>query len=206
VDDQLLEAESENGQAWDGVRRVREPLAWTLLAIAAVIVLVTACQLFNIAGAQVPLPVPASSFATRAAVLAPQFLAAVVIAPPLLAVALAAAGHGIAARARQVVTGAFAVQAATVLLAVICLAGAASSQLRPGTWFVLEGTVAAIPVAGLVFIGAVLASPSLRPAPLGPGFDDDADPDDDADLHVIDRHLGDDNPDTGDDVDFGGHY
>ena len=39
---------SETAQAWDSVRRVREPVAWVLLAIAAIAVLVSAWQLFGL--------------------------------------------------------------------------------------------------------------------------------------------------------------
>jgi hypothetical protein len=50
---------SETVQGWDTVRRVREPVAWTLLALTAIILLVSACQLFNLAGAKVPGTSPA---------------------------------------------------------------------------------------------------------------------------------------------------
>ena len=53
------EVPSEPAQAWDSVRRVREPVAWTLLALTAIIVLVSAGQLFNLAGATIPVLSPA---------------------------------------------------------------------------------------------------------------------------------------------------
>ena len=56
------EAPAEAAQAWDSVRRVREPLAWALLVIAAIAVLVSAWQLFGLPGAPVataPRPVAA---------------------------------------------------------------------------------------------------------------------------------------------------
>jgi hypothetical protein len=59
VDDHQGEERSEIAQAWDTVRRVREPIAWTLLALTAIIVLVSACQLFNLAGAKIPVSSPA---------------------------------------------------------------------------------------------------------------------------------------------------
>jgi hypothetical protein len=65
------EVPSETAQAWDDVRRVREPVAWTLLVLTAIIVLLSACQLFNLAGAKISVvsppavssaaPVPAGS-------------------------------------------------------------------------------------------------------------------------------------------------
>jgi hypothetical protein len=45
---------SETAQAWDSVRRVREPVAWILLVVAAVAVLVSAWQLFGLPGDGVP--------------------------------------------------------------------------------------------------------------------------------------------------------
>jgi hypothetical protein len=59
VDDQQHDERPETAQSWDGVRRFREPLAWTLLLIAAFIVLVSACQLLNLADAKIPIPSPA---------------------------------------------------------------------------------------------------------------------------------------------------
>jgi hypothetical protein len=51
---------------WDSLRWLREPLAWTLLALAALIVVVSACQLFHLAGATIPVgqPVAVSSSAS----------------------------------------------------------------------------------------------------------------------------------------------
>ena len=51
---------SETAQAWDSVRRVREPVAWALLVLTAIIVLVSACQLFNLAGAKIPVSSPSA--------------------------------------------------------------------------------------------------------------------------------------------------
>jgi hypothetical protein len=63
MSDQLgEEAPAETAQAWDSVRRVREPLAWALLTVTAIWVLVSAWQLFGLPGAPVataPHPVAA---------------------------------------------------------------------------------------------------------------------------------------------------
>jgi hypothetical protein len=50
---------SDAPRMWDSVRWLREPLAWTLLALAAIIVLISACQLFKLAGATIPVATPA---------------------------------------------------------------------------------------------------------------------------------------------------
>jgi hypothetical protein len=67
MSDQLgEETPSETAQAWDSVRRVRQPLAWALLAIAAIAVLVSAWQLFGLPGAPVataPSPVAVATAA-----------------------------------------------------------------------------------------------------------------------------------------------
>lgn len=53
--DQLGEfVPSETAQAWDSVRRVREPLAWALLVVAAIAVLVSAWQLLGLPGDGLP--------------------------------------------------------------------------------------------------------------------------------------------------------
>jgi hypothetical protein len=175
---------SETAQAWDSVRRVREPVAWALLVLTAIIVLVSACQLFNLAGAKIPgiiSPAPASAFALRASAVAGQFFPAIVIAPPVLAVVLVAFCRGLTEHARQVVQTAAVVQAVAFVLGVISLEGAAASHTRPGTWFLLAVPELAIAATALVFTGAVLWSRELRS--LARGFqglgDDDEDFEDD---------------------------
>ena len=57
----------EAAQAWDSVRRIREPVAWTLLAITAIAVLVSAWQLFGLPGNGMPAgPVATSAPVTGA--------------------------------------------------------------------------------------------------------------------------------------------
>ena len=67
MSDQLgEEAPAETAQAWDSVRRVREPVAWILLVITAIWVLVSAWQLFGLPGAPVPVPAAARQVAVPA--------------------------------------------------------------------------------------------------------------------------------------------
>ena len=102
------EAPAETAQAWDSVRRVREPVAWLLLVITAIWVLVSAWQLFGLPGAPVPVPVPVAArqvavpvgapvthtpspvpvttFGLRASAVAPQFVAGGIFVLPVLAV------------------------------------------------------------------------------------------------------------------------
>jgi hypothetical protein len=190
MSDQLGEgAPSETVQAWDTVRRVREPVAWTLLALTAIILLVSACQLFNLAGARIPVPSPAravsgaapvpvgsspapvpvgsspasvSAFALRASVVAPQFIAVAVQALPVLAVVLVAFCGGLSERARQVVQTAAVVLAVAFVLGLISLAGAAGAHVRPGSWFILEAAGLAITATALIFSGAVMWSRPFR--------------------------------------------
>jgi hypothetical protein len=190
MSDQLGEgAPSETVQAWDTVRRVREPVAWTLLALTAIILLVSACQLFNLAGARIPVPSPAravsgaapvpagsspapvpvgsgpapvSAFALRASVVAPQFIAVVVQALPVLAVVLVAFCGSLSERARQVVQTAAVVLAVAFVLGLISLAGAAGAHVRPGSWFILEAAGLAITATALIFTGAVMWSRPFR--------------------------------------------
>lgn len=213
MDDQQRDETSETAHAWDSVRWLREPLAWTLLALAAIIVLVSACQLFNLAGAKIPVaspapvassttvpvgsspppgpvgpvPAPVSAFALRASAVAPQFINFGVQVMPALAVVLVAFCGGLTERARHVAQTAAVVLAAAFLLGLISLEGAAGSHTRPGTWFFLEVPGLAITATALAFTGAVLWSRPFRL--LAPRFQD----------------LGDDDEDFEDDPDFGGH-
>jgi hypothetical protein len=61
-----------------GSESLGEPIAWTLLVVAAIAVLVSACQLFGLPGAPVSAPsslVVPRTFAVRASTVAPQFVA-----------------------------------------------------------------------------------------------------------------------------------
>jgi len=61
MSDQLGEdVPSETAQAWDSARRVREPIAWTLLVLTAIGVLISAWELFGLPGARL-LPLPLQS-------------------------------------------------------------------------------------------------------------------------------------------------
>jgi hypothetical protein len=171
---------SETAQAWDSVRRVREPVAWALLVFTAIIVLVSACQLFNLAGAKIPgiiSPLPASAFALRASAVAGQFFPAIVIAPPVFSVVLVAFSGGLTEHAREVVQTAAVVQAVAFVLGVISLVGTAASHTRPGTWFLLVTPELAIAATALIFTGAVLWSRELRSS--APRFIDLGDDDED---------------------------
>jgi hypothetical protein len=168
ISDQLGDdVSSETAQTWDAARRVREPIAWALLAFTAIYVLVGACQLFNLAGAGDSVPAVlflgrVNLFALRAAATAPVFVAAIVIAPPVLSVVLVAFCGGLTDHARQVVQTTAAVQAVAFVLGVISVAGAAGIS-RPGSWFILQAAALAIGATALIFTGAVLRSQALRP-------------------------------------------
>jgi len=162
--------------------------AWALLVLAAVIVLVSAGQLFNLPGARLPVvggPAP-SAFALRASAVTPQFISAELVALPVLAVVLVAFSGGLTEHARQMLQTTAAVQAFTLVLGVISLAGAAGSQ-RPGTWFILETAGLAVVATALIFTTAVTRSPAVHS--LAPRFED----------------LGDDDEDFDDDSDIGDH-
>lgn len=69
-----VDVPSRAAQAWDSVRRVREPVAWVALVLTAFYVVVSGCQFFNLADATAPVPIPGpggtgpalSAFALRA--------------------------------------------------------------------------------------------------------------------------------------------
>ncbi len=77
------EVPPEIAQAWDSVRRAREPLALALLAIAAIAVLVSAWQLFGLPGAPVTAAPSPVAVATAAPVTAAPSPVAVVPGAPV---------------------------------------------------------------------------------------------------------------------------
>ena len=187
------EVPSETAQAWDSVRRVREPLAWILLVVIAIAVLVSAWQLFGLPGAPVPTPprpvavvssapVPAAPspvagvpgapppspvtptpFGLRASVLAPNFAEGGVFLLPVLSVILVAFAGGVTGHARQVVQGAVSIQAVALGLGLVSWLGALGAHVRPGVWFIFDATELAAVAAALIFTVAVLRSRALHP-------------------------------------------
>ncbi len=191
-------AAAETAEAWGSARRVREPVAWTLLVLTATLLVTTAWQLFALPGApliaapvasppgQVP-PAPVASFALRASVIAPNFASIGIILLPVLSVILVAFTGGLTGRARQVVQMAISIQAIGLGLGVLSWLGAFGSHTRPGIWFIIIGAELAIAVAALVFTIAVLGSPALyaEPANYQDYPEDEDDPEDE------DEDLGD---------------
>jgi hypothetical protein len=184
MSDQLgEEAPAETAQAWDSVRRVREPIAWILLVVTVIWVLVSAWQLFGLPGAPVPVPavarsvavpvgapvthipspVPVTTFGLRASAVAPQFVAGGIFLLPVLAVILVAFAGGLTGRARQVVQAAVAIQAVALALGVLSWLGALGGHMRQGVWFIFDAADLAAVAAALIFTVAVLRSRALRP-------------------------------------------
>lgn len=184
MSDQLgEEAPAETAQAWDSVRRVREPVAWILLVVTAIWVLVSAWQLFGLPGAPVPVPaaarsvavpvgapvthtpspVPVTTFGLRASAVAPQFVAGGIFVLPVLAVILVAFAGGLTGRARQVVQAAVTIQAVALALGVLSWLGALGGHMRQGVWFIFDAADLAAVAAALIFTVAVLRSRALRP-------------------------------------------
>jgi hypothetical protein len=171
------EAASETAQAWDSARRVREPIAWTLLVLTAIGLLIGAWQLFSLPGAPVitvPGPAQATTFALRASAVAPQFVAAGIITLPVLSVILVAFTGGLTDRARDVVQTAVSIQAVTLGLGLLSWLGAVGGHVRAGIWFIAYAMYLGVVVAALVFTVAVRRSQALRsPVPQFQDFGDD---------------------------------
>ena len=182
MSDQLGEdVPADTAQAWDSVRRVREPVAWILLVVTAIWVLVSAWQLFGLPSAPVPAPphpvavpvdapvtyapspVAVTTFGLRASAVAPQFVAGGIFVLPVLAVILVAFAGGLTDRARQVVQATVAIQAVALGLGLLSWLGALGGHVRQGVWFIFYATDLAAVAVALVFTVAVLRSRALRP-------------------------------------------
>lgn len=188
MDDQRREeAPSETAQAWDSARRLREPIAWTLLVLTAIGLLISAWLLFGLPGTPpitapgpvpvTPGPVPVTTFGLRAAAVAPQFVADGIFVLPIVSVILVAFAGGLTDRARPVVQTAISIQAVTLGLGVLSWLGAVGAHVRPGIWFISEARALAIVATGLIFTVAVRRSQALRP-PM-PQFEDFLEDDED---------------------------
>ncbi len=182
MDDQRREeAPSETAEEWDSARRLREPIAWTLLVLTAIGLLISAWQLFGEPGTPpitapgpVPGPVPVTTFGLRAAAVAPQFVAGGIFLLPIVSVILVAFTGGLTDHARQVVQTAISIQAVTLGLGLLSWLGAVGAHVRPGIWFFSYATELAIVATGLIFTAAVRRSQALRlPMPQFEDFPED---------------------------------
>jgi hypothetical protein len=186
MDDQRREeAPSETAHAWDSARRLREPVAWTLLVLTAIGLLISAWLLFGLPGTppitapvaspvSAPSPVPVTTFALRAAAVAPQFVEDGIFALPIVSVILVAFAGGLTDRAREVVQTAISIQAVTLGLGLLSWLAALGAHVRPGIWFISDARSLAIVATGLIFTAAVRRSRALRfPMPQFEGFPED---------------------------------
>ncbi len=103
------------------------------------------------------------TFALRAAVVTPQFVAGGIFLLPILSVVLVAFAGGLTDRARLVVQTAISIQAVT--LGLLSWLSALGAHVRPSIWFVSVATELAIVATGLVFTAAVRRSQALRSHP-----------------------------------------
>jgi hypothetical protein len=167
------DVQSGTAQAWDSVRRVREPVAWALLVLAAVIVLGIAGQLFNLPGARLPIcgaPPTGTSvtgpscFELRAVLVEPQTFSWFVVASPVLSVVLVAFSGGLTNHARQVLKAAAAVQAGALILGVVSLAGivGATGVYQNASSYISQAAGLAIAATALIFTAAVTRSQAVR--------------------------------------------
>jgi hypothetical protein len=161
------DAPSGTAQAWDSVRRIREPVAWALLVLAAVMVLVSAGQLFGVPGLGLPIcggpprGLGPNCFALRASEAEPQFVDWIVIAPPLVSLVLVAFSGGLTKHARQVLKTVAAVQAGTLVFGAVSLAGS-TGGFQQGIQYVYEGAGLAVTATALIFTAAVIRSQAVR--------------------------------------------
>ncbi len=164
MSDQLGEGvPSEAAQAWDSVRRVREPVAWALLAIAAIAVLVSAWQLFGLPGNGLPAGPVATSSSAPATAPRPVPVtpgAPVVTAPSPVGVTPGTFGFRASAVAPQFVAGGiFTLPVLSVIL--VAFAGGLTDRARQVVWTAVSIQAVALGLGVLSWLGAL--SGHLRP-------------------------------------------
>jgi hypothetical protein len=159
MSDQLAEdMPSETAQAWDGVRRVREPVAWALLVVAAIAVLVSAWQLFGLPGNGLPAgPVATSAPATTApSPVAVTPSAPVNTAPSPVAVTPGTFGFRASAVAPQFVAGGiFILPVLSVIL--VAFAGGLTDRARQVVRTAVSIQAVALGLGVLSWLGALSA-------------------------------------------------
>jgi hypothetical protein len=165
MSDQLgQDVPSETAQVWDSVRRVREPIAWTFLVLTAIWVLISVWELFGLPGAPVPSPFPVTTFAIRASVVAPQFVALGIVALPVVSVILVAFAGGLTDHARQVVQTAISILAVALGLGVLSWLGALHAH-TPAP--VASSAPVAVPAPVSSPVPVSSPAPVAGPAPAG---------------------------------------
>lgn len=155
--DQLGEdVPSETAQAWDSVRRVREPVAWALLVVAAIWVLVSAWQLFGLPGNGLPAgPVATSAPVTTApSPVAVTPSAPVTTAPSPAAVTPGTFGFRASAVATQFVAGGiFTLPVLSVIL--VAFAGGLTDRARQVVQTAISIQIVALGLGGLSWVVAL---------------------------------------------------
>ena len=157
MSDQLGEdVPSETAQAWDSVRRVREPVAWALLAVAAIAVLVSAWQLFGLPGNGLPAgPVATSAPVTTAPSPVPVTPGTpVTTAPSPVAVTPGTFGFRASAVAPQFVAGGiFTLPVLSVIL--VAFAGGLTDRARQVVQTAISVLVVALGLGVLSWLAAL---------------------------------------------------
>ncbi|HEY2506330.1 MAG TPA: hypothetical protein VGI58_07420 [Streptosporangiaceae bacterium] len=191
------EAPSEPAHPWEQVRRLREPVAWVLLALVVIGMLFGVASLLGLRGT-VPVdsfaggsgPAPGLPFGVRAYTAAPTFVDLGNFVLKVLALILVVFAGGRTARAREVVQTIAVIQVVDLGFGILCWIGVLGSQSVPNLWFIEYVRDLAVGVVVLVFVMAVLRSPALRPSPVQ--FADDNDEDfEDEDDYDFTPHDGD---------------
>ena len=158
---------SETAQAWDTARRVREPIAWALLVVAAIAVLVSAWQLFGLPGDGLPGgPVATASSSVPVSGPSP---APVTSSPSPAPVATAPSpvvvttfGWRASAVAQQFVAGGiFTLPLLAVIL--VAFAGGLTGRARQVVRTAVSILAVALGLGVLSWLGAFDATPRLRP-------------------------------------------
>ena len=159
MSDQLgEEVPSETAQAWDSVRRVREPIAWTLLVVTAIAVLVSAWQLFGLPGAPVTTaPSPVAVVRGAPVTTAPSPVAVVPGAPVPTGpspVAVTTFGFRASVVAPQFVAGGiFTLPVLSVIL--VAFAGGLTDRARPVVQTAVSIQAVALGLGVLSWLGAL---------------------------------------------------
>ncbi len=160
-----MERRSAGGSGdWEQARRMRQPLAWVLLGVAAVEILTGVYAVLGLPGGLPPgIDGGTQDFQFRATAELAVFAGLPETVLPVIAVVIVTLAGGATARARDVTTVAALLLGGSLGFGAICWLSELAGNARSSWGVVTDLAALCIPAAGSVFVVAMLVSRGMPP-------------------------------------------